>query len=215
MSDPVLEVAGDVLSLTAGDKVSKVKLPRGERGASGRDGISIKGDKGDRGDRGEPGRDSCVPGPKGDRGEKGETGDRGMCPVISIGQVVCGDAPAVILGGTVEYPVLNFVVPRGERGFPGVAGAAGKNGKHESIDMFYAGHSPRYTEEWVAKHVIADGMVECPEMGVDDIGTWFVVKSFTAVSVFGLVEDAVHLEKGQSAKFVVIEFGGKFKFTRF
>lgn len=214
MSEPVLEIQGDVLSLTIGDKCSKVKLPK-ERGQAGRDGISIKGDKGDRGDRGEPGRDSCVPGAKGDKGDKGDTGDRGMCPTISIGQVVCGDAPAVILGGTPEYPVLNFVVPRGERGFQGVAGKNGKDGSHECIQMFYAGHSPRYTEEWSAKHVIADGMVELPEMSVDDIGTWFVVKSFTAVSVFGVVEEAVHLSKGESAKFVVIEFGGKFKFTRF
>lgn len=215
MSEPILEVQGDVLSLTIDGKVSKVKLPRGERGASGRDGISIKGDKGDKGERGECGRDSMVPGPKGDKGDKGEVGDRGMCPTISIGQVVTGDAPAVILGGTPEYPVLNFVVPRGERGFAGPAGLNGKNGSHENIDMFYAGHSPRFTEEWKAKHVIADGVVECPDMTVDDIGTWFVVKSFTNVSVFGLCEDAVHLGKGESGKFVVIEFGGKYRFTRF
>lgn len=210
----MLEVQGDILSLTIGEKCSKVKLPR-ERGPSGRDGISIKGDKGDRGEKGECGRDSYVPGAKGDKGDKGETGDRGFCPTISIGQVVVGDAPAVILGGTPEHPVLNFVVPRGERGVAGAPGVAGKNGSHESIDMFYAGHSPRFTEEWMAKHVIADGVVECPEMTVDDIGSWFVAKSFTNVSVFGLVEEAVHLGKGESGKFVVIEFGGKFRFTRF
>jgi len=214
MSEPVLEVIGDVLSLTIGDKSSKVKLPK-ERGASGRDGISIKGDKGDRGDKGESGRDSCVPGAKGDCGDKGDAGDRGMCPNISIGQVVCADAPAVILGGTVEYPVLNFVVPRGERGFPGACGTAGKNGSHESIDLFYAGHSPRWTFEWTAKHVIADGVVECPDLTTDDIGSWFCVKSFTSVSVFGLCEEAVHLSKGEAGKFVVIEFCGKYRFTRF
>ena len=214
MSEPILEVQGDVLSLTIGDKCSKVKLPK-ERGAAGRDGISIKGDKGDRGDRGEPGRDSCVPGAKGDKGDKGDAGDRGMCPNISIGQVVCGDAPAVIVGGIPEYPVLNFVVPRGEKGERGLPGANGKNGSHESIDLFYAGHSPRFTDEWNAKYVIADGRVECPEMTTEDIGSWFVVKSFTAISVFGLAEDAVHLGQGEAGKFVVIEFGGKYRFTRF
>jgi hypothetical protein len=214
MSEPLLEIQGDVLSVTIGDKVGKVKIPK-ERGPAGRDGISIKGDKGERGDRGEPGRDSCIPGPKGDKGDCGETGSRGLCPNISIGQVVCGDLPAVILGGIPEYPVLNFVVPRGEKGDRGSAGLNGKNGSHESIDLFYAGHSPRFTSEWISKHVLADGMVECPEMRDDDIGSWFIVKSFTSMTVAGLVEDAVHLGKGEAGKFVVISVGGKSKFTRF
>lgn len=214
MSDPVLEIQGDVLSLTLGEKTAKVKLPK-DRGVAGRDGISIKGDKGDKGDKGEAGRDSHVPGPRGESGEKGETGDRGYCPAISVGQVVIGDMPAVILGGIPEFPVLNFVVPRGERGFPGAPGLAGKDGSHENIGIFYAGQSPRFTYEWNAKHVIADGIVECPEMTDADIGSWFVVKSFTSISIVGLCEDGVHLGKGESGKFVVISYLSKAKFTRF
>lgn len=214
MSEPILELQGDVLSLTLGEKIAKVKLPK-ERGPAGRDGISIKGDKGDKGDKGEAGRDSHVPGPRGEAGEKGECGDRGYCPNITIGQVVAGDMPAVILGGIPEHPILNFVVPRGERGYPGVPGRAGKDGSHESISVFYAGQSPRFTHEWNAKYVIADGIVECPDMTDADIGSWFVVKSFTNISVMGLCEDAVNLGKGEAGKFVCISYCGKSKFTRF
>lgn len=214
MSDPVLELHGDVLSLTIGETVSKVKLLK-ERGPAGRDGISIKGDKGDKGDKGEAGRDSCVPGPRGEAGEKGECGDRGYCPTISIGQVMTGDMPAVILGGVPDHPILNFVVPRGERGFAGAPGQAGKDGSHENIAVFYAGQSPRFTEEWNSKYVIADGIVECPEMTDADIGSWFVVKSFTNISVIGIAEGGVNLAKGEAGKFVVISYCGAAKFTRF
>jgi hypothetical protein len=209
-----LDVAGDVLTLTLGETSRKVKLPRGERGAPGRDGISIKGDQGEKGEQGRDGlagRDSTVPGPKGDKGDVGKTGDM---PLLTIGQVVTGDVPSVILGGSREEPVLNFVLPRGDRGFAGQPGKNGKDGSHEYIQLQYMGHSPRYTNDFLSAHVLADGQIELPEMSEADVGSWTCIKTFTDVSVSGLVEEVVRINKS-AKKFVVIAYGGKFKFTAF
>jgi hypothetical protein len=209
-----LDVAGDVLTLTLGETSRKVKLPRGERGASGRDGISIKGDTGEKGEQGRdglPGRDSAVPGPKGDKGDCGKTGE---LPILTIGQVVTGEQASVILGGTREEPILNFVLPRGDRGFAGQPGRNGKDGSHEYIQLAYMGHSPRYTNDFISAHVLADGQIELPEMSEADIGAWTCIKTFTDVSVSGLVEEVVRINKG-AKKFVVIAYNGKFKFTAF
>jgi hypothetical protein len=209
-----LDVAGDVLTLTLGETSRKVKLPRGERGAPGRDGISIKGDTGEKGEQGRDGlagRDSTVPGVKGDKGDVGKTGDM---PLLTIGQVVTGDVPSVILGGSREEPVLNFVLPRGDRGFAGQPGKNGKDGSHEYIQLQYMGHSPRYTNDFLSAHVLADGQIELPEMSEADVGSWTCIKTFTDVSVSGLVEEVVRINKS-AKKFVVIAYGGKFKFTAF
>lgn len=209
-----LDVAGDILTLTLGETSRKVKLPRGERGAAGRDGISIKGDQGEKGEMGRdglPGRDSTVAGPKGDKGDCGRTGDM---PSFSIGQVVTGEQASVILGGTKEEPVLNFVLPRGDRGFAGQPGRNGKDGSHEYVQLQYMGHSPRYTNDFISAHVLADGLIELPEMQESDIGSWTCIKTFTEVAVSGVVEEVVRISKG-AKKFVVIAYGGKCKFTAF
>lgn len=214
VKDIALEVAGDVLTLTLGETSRKVKLPRGERGIAGRDGISIKGDQGEKGEQGrdgQAGRDSMVAGPKGDKGDAGKTGE---LPIITIGQVITGDQASVILGGTREEPVLNFVLPRGERGFAGLAGKAGKDGSHEYVQLQYMGHSPRYTNDFISAHCLVDGQIELPEMQESDVGSWTWIKTFTEVAVSGLVEQVVRISKG-SRKFVVIAYNGKFQFTAF
>lgn len=214
VKDIALEVAGDVLTLSLGETSRKVKIPRGERGVAGRDGISIKGEQGEKGETGrdgQPGRDSSIPGPKGDKGDAGKTGE---LPIITIGQVLTGDQPSIILGGTREEPILNFVLPRGERGFAGQPGKNGKDGSHEYIQLAYMGHSPRFTNDFISAHVLADGQVELPEMTEADIGSWTCIKTFTDVSVSGLVEEVVRITKG-AKKFVVIAYNGKFKFTAF
>lgn len=209
-----LDVAADVLTLTLGETSRKVKLPRGERGAPGRDGISIKGDQGEKGEvgrDGQPGRDSTIAGPTGPKGDCGRTGDT---PCLSVGQVITGDQASVILGGSKEEPVLNFVLPRGERGFAGQPGRNGKDGSHEYIQLQYMGHSPRFNNDFISSHVLADGLIELPEMKESDIGSWTYIKTFTEVAVSGLVEEVVRLNKS-ARKFVVIAYDGKFKFTAF
>jgi len=209
-----LSCLGDVITLQVGESAMKVKVPKGERGVSGRDGISIRGEKGEKGDVGLPGRDSLVPGEKGEKGEKGDTGIPGRTPEISVGSVVVGETAAVVVSGSVEKPVLNFVIPRGERGFAGLPGAKGKDGTHEYIQVHYAGHMPRFTNEWISAYVICDGIVDLPEMTEEDIGKWTHIKTFDRVCVNGLVETQSVLDK-EGAKFVVMSYNGKFLFTRF
>ena len=210
-----MDVAGDVLTLTLGGKALKAKLPRGERGAPGRDGISIKGDKGETGVQGrdgQPGRDSTVPGEKGDKGDMGRPGDT---PQFSIGNVVIGDTASATISGSVEKPVLNLVIPRGERGASGREGVKGKDGSHEFINLYYAGNCPRFTNEMLSAYCIVDGVIELPEMKEADIGVWTHIKTFTDVNVTGLIEDNCKLLKGDGRKFVVINYGGKYQFTAF
>lgn len=209
-----MDVAGDVLTLTLGDTSRKVKLPRGERGVPGRDGISIKGDQGERGEVGRdglPGRDSVVPG---ERGEKGDQGRIGLTPQFSIGQVTTGDVPAVILGGTEDKPILNFVLARGERGAVGVPGKNGKDGSHEFVKLQYMGHSPRFCNEFLAGHIICDGVVDLPEMTESDVGTWTWIKTMTDVTINGLVEQQVKLTK-EARKFVCVPYNSKIVWTSF
>ncbi len=209
-----LSCIGDILSLQVGEQALKAKIPAGPRGAAGRDGISIRGEvgaKGDAGQAGLAGRDSMVPGPE---GPVGPVGRPGATPEFSIGSVVNGESAAVIVSGTSEKPILNFVLPRGERGAPGQKGADGKNGNHEYIQLQYAGHCPRFNNDWISAHVIADGVIELPEMSEEDIGKWTHIKTFDKITVSGLVESAVHLDK-TGRKFVCISYGDKAKFTCF
>ena len=210
-----MDVAGDVLTLTLGGKALKAKLPRGERGAPGRDGISIKGDKGEtglQGRDGQPGRDSTVPGEKGERGDMGRPGDT---PQFTIGNVVIGDTASATISGSATAPVLNLVIPRGERGAAGREGVKGKDGSHEFINIVYAGNCPRFTNDMLTSYCIVDGVIDLPVMQESEIGMWTHIKTFTDVNVTGLVEDSLKLHKGEGRKFVVVNYGGKYQFTAF
>lgn len=213
-TDPSLVLIGDVLTLELDGHALKCKLPRGERGAPGRDGISIRGEAGLRGEPGAPGRDSTIPGERGPVGECGPVGRPGSTPELSIGTVVSGDTAAVILSGTVEKPVLNFILPKGAKGDVGRTGRDGKHGSHEYVSVYPAGNCPRYTADWLGCHVILDGNTELPEMTESDIGQWIHFKTFDRACVSGLVEEAFHLDKS-SRKAIVIAYGGSYRFTGF
>jgi hypothetical protein len=212
-----LTCVGNVLSIELDDGAShKCVLPKGERGAPGRDGISIRGDKGEKGEQGIPGRDSVVPGVRGEKGDKGDPGAVGATPVISIGKVDHGDAPKVYLHGTPEAPVMDFVLPRGVQGIPGRAGKDGKDGSHEYIDVLSLGHSPLFSDEWFAKHIIADGIISLPrDLPEEAVGRWVWIKTFDRAVINGTIEEFVSVEKNQSAKLVVVPYGDKFLFTKF
>lgn len=215
LDSAALDVQGDVLTLTLGQKALKAKLPRGERGAAGRDGISIKGDKGEQGIQGrdgQAGRDSTI---AGERGEKGERGAIGVTPRFTIGRVVTGDEASAVISGTAEEPVLNLVLPRGERGMGGRDGVKGKDGNHEYIQLHYAGSSPRFTNEFIASHCLVDGHLDLPDMAESDVGSWTILKTFTDLVVNGCVEGSVRVPRGEARKFVVISYGGKYQFSGF
>ena len=62
-------------------------------------------------------------GDKGDTGQTGQTGATGATPDISIGTVTEGDTAAATMTGTAAYPVLNLVLPKGDKGDTGQTGA--------------------------------------------------------------------------------------------
>lgn len=79
------------------------------------------------GQKGEPGK----PGQKGDPGEPGAPGRPGAAATVSIGTTTTGEAgteASVTNSGDSQNAVLNFTIPRGEKGEPGEPGAKGEPG---------------------------------------------------------------------------------------
>jgi hypothetical protein len=216
----LLELNGRVLSLTVDGACSKVALPAGERGPPGRDGMSIRGDKGEKGEKGDAGRDgrdSVVPGPAGERGEIGPRADPAQ---IRIGKVLVGEEPHVSISrqgmGLNAVDVLEFVIPRGTKGDPGVRGKDGKDGSHEYIQSLSLGNSPAWSDEYLGKYCIADGIVALPEEFPSELhGTWVHFKTFDRLVMNNAMEGQFAIEKGESCKMVVIPYAGKLVMTRF
>lgn len=87
----------------------------------------LNGTKGEQGVQGIPGE----AGAKGDTGEKGADGakgDPGKAATITIGSVTSGAQASVENAGTANAAVLNFVLPKGEKGDTGLQGATGEAG---------------------------------------------------------------------------------------
>ena len=101
-----------------------------DKGLTNPPSVSIKGPQGDKGD----------PGAKGDKGADGAPGvqgEAGMAATISVGIVSTGEPgtqASVTNAGTDSTAVLNFVIPRGEKGETGAKGDTGATGE--------AGHTP-------------------------------------------------------------------------
>ena len=87
----------------------------------------LNGAKGEQGVQGIPGE----AGAKGDTGEKGADGakgDPGEAATITIGSVTSGVQASVENAGTANAAVLNFVLPKGEKGDTGLQGVTGEAG---------------------------------------------------------------------------------------
>jgi hypothetical protein len=215
-----LELNGRVLSLTVDGHMSKVVLPAGERGPPGRDGMSIRGDSGAQGPPGIPGkdgRDSMVPGPA---GEKGETGPRPNPTPIKVGKVIVGEEPHASINvqgsGADIVHVLDLVVPRGCAGNVGRPGKDGKDGSHEYIKTLSIGNSPLWDSEFLGCHCIMDGILALPEsFEAEDYGRWVWLKTFDRLVINNAMDGQFAIEKGQSAKMVVVSYAGKYVMTRF
>ena len=112
------------------------------------------GEPGPRGEQGEPGKDGNVSfdsltdaqtaplkGEKGDAGAPGKDGNDGAAATIEIGTVSAGTEAIVTNSGTSSAAILNFTIPKGEKGETGASGekgepgAAGKDGLTTSITM--------------------------------------------------------------------------------
>ena len=216
MSEPSLICAGDVLTLQLNDTTLNCKIPRGPPGPPGRDGMNIKGEKGDQGvpgEAGRDGRDSVIPGPQGD---VGALGPAGPIPVIRMGSIVVGEqASGVISRESDLLYTLNLVIPRGLKGETGNNGKDGKPGSHEKVQYNSFGNNPRFNNDMLASHFLADGDILLPALSEAEMSSWFCVKTMNRLCIGGLIEDFVVLERNQSARFVCVPYNGEFKFTRF
>lgn len=110
-----------IKAITGGHKVSITDI-------SGTQSFDVlDGAKGEQGAQGIPGE----AGAKGDTGEKGADGakgDPGEAATITIGSVTSGAQASVENAGTANAAVLNFVLPKGEKGDTGLQGATGEAG---------------------------------------------------------------------------------------
>lgn len=104
------------------------KLMQGPRGEPGRDGE--KGEKGDPGERGEKGEkgDTGAQGEKGEKGDPGRDGSPGATGATQRFTVTAvtgeaGTAASVTQSGTAENPMVEFTIPRGEKGEKGDPGS--------------------------------------------------------------------------------------------
>lgn len=116
------------------EQLDALKGEKGEPGAKGEDGKSftyddftpeqlesLKGEKGEKGETGPQG-ERGIQGEAGTPGAKGEKGDDGITPNITIGNVTTlesGENATVTNTGTIENPVFNFGIPKGEKGADG------------------------------------------------------------------------------------------------
>lgn len=84
--------------------------------------VNLKGERGLRGERG-------LQGLQGLQGVQGEAG------TIEVGTVKSGTTPSVTNVGTSSNAVLNFVLPKGDKGVNGKDGINGKDGKAATITV--------------------------------------------------------------------------------
>ena len=110
---------------TAEHAVLDFTIPQGPQGIPGPQGVpgavGPQGPQGPQGKQGEPG----APGEKGDKGDQGEVGPGAT---IAIGSVTGGEAASVVNSGTAVDAVLDFVIPKGDKGDSGPQGETGPQG---------------------------------------------------------------------------------------
>ena len=118
-----LENASVSNSGTEKDVILDFKIPRGEKGEKGDIGIQgIKGEKGDRGDIG----------PQGVKGDRGDVGPANI-KVGTTETVSELENASVSNSGTEKDVILDFKIPRGEKGEIGPRGLPGEIGRTEHI----------------------------------------------------------------------------------
>lgn len=103
-------------------------IPKGKKGDTGAQGPAgpqgeqgPAGPQGEQGPQGEPGEDG-TPGPQGPAGADGAPGKDGAAATVTVGTVTTGEPgtdAAVTNTGTENAAVLDFVIPKGEKGDPG------------------------------------------------------------------------------------------------
>lgn len=171
------------------------KLMQGPRGEPGRDGE--KGEKGDPGERGEKGEkgDTGAQGEKGEKGEPGRDGSpgaTGTTPRFTVTAVTgeAGTAASVTQSGTAEKPMVEFTIPRGDKG------EKGEPGSHEVV--LYTAQTLSDAQKTQARVNIGAADEETVSSLKDDIGNvsniisdaWSADKTY-AVGDYCIYQDAL------------------------
>ena len=99
----------------------------------------LKGEKGEKGERGEQGPQGPrgVQGERGIQGQAGKDGRDGITPNVQIGTVTTlepSQEATVTIRGTKENPILDFGIPKGEKGADAQDGQDGQGGGSETIN---------------------------------------------------------------------------------
>ena len=123
--------AGVTMSKSGTTYTFNFTIPKGVKGDTGAAGTNgAKGDKGDPFTYADftPEQLAALKGAKGDKGDKGETGADGVTPTFTVGTVstgAAGSTATVTITGTAPNYVLNFTIPKGDKGDAGEAGSGG------------------------------------------------------------------------------------------
>lgn len=151
---------------------------------------NIKGEKGDTGATGATG----ATGPQGPEGPQGEKGADGTAATVTVGTVTTGDPgteASVTNSGTENAAVLNFTIPRGDKGETGAQGeqgAAGSDANTEGLvsNVSVANENGVYTFSQTKK----DSTAETGET-TSEIGTIEVPEALAEANVVAEVKDTV------------------------
>lgn len=98
---------------------------------------------------------SDLSGSQGIQGPKGEKGETGAVPEFSIGSVTKGDTASASIEGTATNPILNLVLPKGDKGEQGEKGEKGDPG---DVDQAMSDTSGIPVANRVVKKYIDDGL---------------------------------------------------------
>jgi hypothetical protein len=109
---------------------------------------------------------------------KGAKGDTGATPSFSIGTVTSGQIPAVTIGGTTDYPTLNFVLEPGDKGDTGNAGTI-------AVGTVTSGQTASVTNSGTATAAVFDFVLPKGDKGNQGDPTTVNGKSGNSVTLYG------------------------------
>lgn len=165
-----------------------IKGPKGDKGDQGPQGEKGEtGEKGDTGPQGEQGIQGLqgIKGDKGDIGPQGPEGDPGLTPNIQIGTITtleAGSNATVNKRGTLEEPIFDFGIPRGENGQDGQDATITKS---ELINLIYPVGSIYMSVNSTSPNILFGGIWETWGVGKVPVGVDSTQEEFNSVEKTG------------------------------
>lgn len=123
-------------------------------------------------------------------GLKGEPGDAATIEVGTVAASVPGSAPQVTNSGTAQAAVLDFILPRGEKGSQGEKGNDGDQGPAGSVEVGTVtasapGSSPQVTNSGTAQAAVLDFVLPRGESGPAGPGANVVADAYSETIDYG------------------------------